>query len=86
MSQITTIDQCKVGMTVYHPLLGKGEITMVMYKGCNVRFKDVNGQSRGKIFNEDPDSLISNISHLFTEPVYICEKCEHRYEPIKLQS
>lgn len=74
--QLTSIDQCKVGMTVYSPIYGVGKIYNVETDFIFVSFQEsryYNEKDYGLPFsNNNKSSLL--IQHLFTEPVYICEK------------
>lgn len=85
MSQLTSIDQCKVGMTVYHPIWGKGEISLLnRYVKSDTEIA-VKFSHCKHYFYSKPGNGYNHLSHLYTEHVYICEKCEHRYELIKPQ-
>lgn len=78
--QLTSFEQCKVGMTVWHPFYGEGKVDEVsiyiLYVSFNVNRPDQFGlgfwqEDKGKSFREP-----YLISHLYTEPVFICEKVE----------
>lgn len=75
MSQLKSIDHCKVGMTVYHPAYGKGEITAkATHSRIEVSFEDF---SQPFLFWDTAYILADKfhlITHLYTEPVYICKK------------
>jgi len=74
---LTTIDQCKAGDIVYHPLHGRGRIVEKFTYRVFVVFDNEPLWSHDFINDADSAKFKSTqgvISHLFTEPVYICEK------------
>jgi len=77
--QLTTIDQCKVGMTVYSPIYGVGKIENVETDFIFVSFQEsryYNEKDYGLPFsNNNKSSLL--IQHLYTEPVFLCTRKQY---------
>lgn len=83
--QLTSIEQCNVGMTVYNALWGKGEVQEIDRNNPSVfiAFVKYRGWFHEKILNPDP----WRIENLYTEPVYICRLVKNlvrndSYEPV----
>lgn len=74
MSQITSIKQCNRFMAVYHPIYGKGEITQIDKISKKEYEVAAKFSSYNHYFYSRPSEGYNHISHLYTTPVYICEK------------
>ena len=77
MSQLTSIEECKVGMIVFHPVWGKGVIKAMSANrsGGNRLHVKFDEYRQDMVFTDsDNGDRLRKTSHLFTEPVYICEK------------
>ncbi|SDZ81895.1 hypothetical protein SAMN05192529_102120 [Arachidicoccus rhizosphaerae] len=74
--QLKSIDQCKVGMTVYSPIYGVGKIENVETDFIFVSFQEsryYNEKDYGlPFFNNNKSSLL--IQHLYMEPVFLCTR------------
>jgi len=86
--QLTSINQCRVGQVLYHPIFGEGRVTGTWKGKLYVWFDDGNGNEFWRIFQEVDKRKRGSIYNLYTEPVYICRLVKNlvrndSYEPVK---